>query len=67
MNCSVGQSMPFNYHYSFSSITEASISDLFKSRQMRQASLRTVQDLVTPERKFIISGYDEFLGEVQVL
>jgi hypothetical protein len=38
-----------------------------QSRQMRLASLRTVQDLVTPERKFIISGYDEFLEHVQVL
>jgi hypothetical protein len=38
-----------------------------QTRQMHLASLRTVQDLVTPERKFIISGYDEFLGDVQVL
>ena len=38
-----------------------------QTRQMHLASLRTVQDLVTPERKFIISGYDELLGDVQVL
>jgi len=38
-----------------------------QTRQMHLASLRTVQELVTPERKFIISGYDEFLGDVQVL
>jgi hypothetical protein len=36
-------------------------------RQMHLASLRTVEDLVTPERKFIISGYDENFGVVQVL
>jgi hypothetical protein len=38
-----------------------------QTRQMHLASLRTVQELVTPERKFIISGYDELLGDVQVL
>jgi len=37
------------------------------TRRMHLASLRTVNDLVTPERKFIISGYDELLGDVQVL
>jgi hypothetical protein len=37
------------------------------TRRMHLASLRTVDDLVTPERKFIISGYDELLGDVQVL
>jgi hypothetical protein len=36
-------------------------------RQMHLASLRTVENLVTPERKFIISGYDEEFGDVQVL
>jgi len=38
-----------------------------QSRQHHLASLRTVQDSVTPERRFIISGYDEVLGDVQVL
>jgi hypothetical protein len=38
-----------------------------QTRQMHLASLRTVQELVTPERKFIISGYDELLGDIQVL
>ena len=38
-----------------------------QTRQNHLASLRTVQDLVTPKRKFIISGYDELLGDVQVL
>jgi hypothetical protein len=38
-----------------------------ETRRMHLASLRTIADLVTPERKFIISGYDETLGDVQVL
>ena len=38
-----------------------------QTRQMHLASLRTVQDVVTPERKFIISGYDEDFGDVQIL
>jgi len=38
-----------------------------QTRQMHLASLRTVQDVVTPERRFIISGYDEDFGDVQVL
>ena len=41
--------------------------DPLQKRQMHLASLRTVENLVTPERKFIISGYDEFLGDIQVL
>jgi hypothetical protein len=41
--------------------------DAEKSRLMRQASLRTVKDLITPNRKLIVSGYDAFLGEVNVL
>jgi hypothetical protein len=41
--------------------------DTAESRKMRQASLRVVKDLVTPERKLIVSGYDAFLGEVDVL
>lgn len=36
-------------------------------RRMHLSSLRTVENLVTANRKFIISGYDEFLGDVQVL
>jgi hypothetical protein len=36
-------------------------------RQMHLASFRTVQSLITPERRFIISGYDELLEEVQVV
>lgn len=41
--------------------------DKVQSRQMRQASLRVVKELVTPERKLIVSGYDAYLGEVNVL
>jgi hypothetical protein len=36
-------------------------------RQMHLAALRTVQDLITPERAFMISGYNEYLEQVQVL
>jgi hypothetical protein len=41
--------------------------DKIESRKFRQASLRVVKDLVTPDRKLIVSGYDAFLGEVNVL
>lgn len=37
------------------------------SRRMHLGALRSVQDLITPERKYIVSGYDAFLEEVQVL
>jgi hypothetical protein len=37
------------------------------SRRMHLGALRTVRDLVTPERKYIVSGYDAFLEQVQVL
>lgn len=36
-------------------------------RQMHLASLRTIENLITPKRKFVVSGYDELLEEVQVL
>lgn len=38
-----------------------------QSRQMHLGALNTVQDLVTPERRFVISGYDGVLGNVKVL
>lgn len=41
--------------------------DKTESRKFRQASLRVVKDLVTPDRKLIVSGYDAFFGEVDVL
>ena len=41
--------------------------DLLESRQMHLGALRAVDSLITPERKFIISGYDPFLEQVQVL
>jgi hypothetical protein len=37
------------------------------SRQLHLASFRTVSDVMTPERKFIVSGYSALLEEVQVL
>jgi hypothetical protein len=37
------------------------------SRRMHLGALRTVRDLITPERKYIVSGYDAFLEQVQVL
>ena len=36
-------------------------------RRMHLASLRTIEELVTPERKFLISGHDKDFGDVQVL
>ena len=41
--------------------------DATVSRQMHLRALRTVETLVTPEPTFIVSGYDEYLEEVQVL
>ena len=41
--------------------------DKTESRKYRQASLRVVKDMITPDRKMIVSGYDAFLGEVNVL
>ncbi len=41
--------------------------DPLKSRQMHLAALRPVENLITPERRFIVSGYNAFLEEVQVL
>lgn len=37
------------------------------SRRMHLGALRTVRDVITPERKYIVSGYDAFLEQVQVL
>ncbi len=41
--------------------------DPLEYRRMRLFALRTVENLITPKRKFIISSYDETLGQVQVL
>ena len=38
-----------------------------ESRRMRLSALRSVDDLITPQRKFIVSGYDQFLEQVYVL
>jgi hypothetical protein len=41
--------------------------DVLESRRMHLGALRTVENLVTPDRKFIVSGYDQYLEQVQVL
>jgi hypothetical protein len=41
--------------------------DGLEARRRHLGALRTVNDLITPERKFIVSGYDQFLEQVQVL
>jgi hypothetical protein len=41
--------------------------DKTQARVMRQGSLRGVQDLITPQRKLLVSRYTADLGEVDVL
>jgi hypothetical protein len=41
--------------------------DLADTRRMHLASLRPVEGMVTPDRKFIISSFDETFGDVRVL
>lgn len=41
--------------------------DPTESRRMHLGALRGVEDLITPDRKFIVSGYDLVLEQVQVL
>ena len=41
--------------------------DGLEARRMHLGALRAVNDLITPERKFIVSGYDQFLEQVRVL
>jgi hypothetical protein len=41
--------------------------DPAESRKRHLGALRTVNHLVTPERKFLVSGYDQYLEQVQVL
>ena len=41
--------------------------DPAEARRMHLGALRSVEDLITPERKFIVSGYDQLLEQVQVL
>jgi hypothetical protein len=41
--------------------------DPLDSRRMRLASLRNVEDVITPEYKMIVSGYDELIVEVDIL
>lgn len=37
------------------------------SRRMRQGSLRAIQELITEDRSLVVSGYNEYLEEVDVL
>ncbi|HEX2995359.1 MAG TPA: hypothetical protein VHP14_11060 [Anaerolineales bacterium] len=41
--------------------------DATTSREMHLASFRTLENLITPERRLVISGYNAYLEEVQVL
>jgi len=41
--------------------------DVLEARRMHLGALRTVDDLISPERKYIVSGYDQYLEQVQVL
>jgi hypothetical protein len=41
--------------------------DVLEARRRHLGALRGVNDLVTQERKFIVSGYDQYLEQVQVL
>ena len=41
--------------------------DRLESRRMHLSALRTIEDLITPERRLIVSGYDEFLEQIQIL
>jgi hypothetical protein len=38
-----------------------------ESRRMRLSALRSVRDLITPQRRFIVSGYDQLMEQVYVL
>ncbi len=41
--------------------------DLAESRKMHQGALRVIKDVITPRRQLTVSGYDEYLTEVDVL
>lgn len=41
--------------------------DPLEARRMHLGALRSVDELITPARKYMISGYDQFLEQVQVL
>jgi hypothetical protein len=41
--------------------------DRATSLEMHLGSLRTIQSVITPQYKLMVSGYDEYFGEVQVL
>ena len=41
--------------------------DRAEARRMHLGALRTIEEVITPRRKLVVSGYDEVLGEVEVL
>jgi hypothetical protein len=41
--------------------------DPAEARKMHQGSLRAVQDVITPQRQLTVSGFDQYLGEIDVL
>ena len=41
--------------------------DPAEARQMHAGAFRTIQDVVTQERRMIVSGYDKTLGDVDIL
>lgn len=41
--------------------------DRATSLEMHLGSLRTIQSVISPQYKLMVSGYDEYFGEVQVL
>lgn len=51
----------------FSIVHEGQEVDQAEARAIHLGSLRGVQGIITQEYRLIISGYDEFFGEVQVL
>ena len=52
---------------SFAAVPSGQKIDPAESRRMHLGALRSIDDLISPERKFIVSGYDHVLERVQVL
>ncbi len=41
--------------------------DPLQARQLHMGALRSVDEFITPERRYFVSGYDQYLEQVQVL
>ena len=41
--------------------------DPLQARQLHMGALRSVDESITPERRYFVSGYDQYLEQVQVL